>query len=216
MAPSKKRQPHSRAPRAAKRGKKSAAERRFTPEDYALIVDWADHHRTGKTGKRISWKGCAEAHFSGRDPPVTDDDVRFAWHQIGRNHQYTAAAKARRLNALEDAEAHELRRWDALRRFAELTDPNAMAQLHTCSFCERAVFPHEIHKSPKPAFSAAADKERGNEPSTYTVKQLVDYLDGAPEYTTIYQALDDPEPEADAPRRPSTSTTTSTTCRRSP
>jgi len=197
MAPPKKRQPSPRATPAAKRGKKGADERRFTPEDDALILAWAAEHTTGE---RISWKGCAEALFSGRD--VTDDHVRFAYHQIMRTRTHAAAAPARaaaaaarRLDAREDDAAHKLRRLDALRRFAESTDPKVMAQLHTCPICERAFFHHEIYKSPKAAFSAAADKERGDEPSTFTVKQFVEYLDGPPKYTTIYEALREPEPE---------------------
>ena len=46
-----------------------------------------------------------------------------------------------------------------------MTDPEVMAQLDTCAICERVIFCYEIYKSAKAAFSAAADKERGDAPS---------------------------------------------------
>ena len=201
MAPKKKRQPSSRATPAAKRGKKGADERRFSPEDDARILAWAAEHTIGK---RISWDACAAALFCGRDPPVTDEHVRERHYRIKRNERHAAdaparaaEAAARRLEARECEAARDLRRVDGQRRFADLTAPEAMAQLHVCGFCERALFRHEMHRSPHPAFDAAADEESGDAPATYTVEQVHEYLDADPSPATVAEALGEPAPEAE-------------------
>jgi len=160
----------------------------FDSDDDAAIVEYAERHKRLKG--RFRWKGCQQRLFRGR-AGITDETVRERYRRIKRNQK----AAEHRLDARESDAAHEFRRFDAHRQFAELTAPGAMAQLHTCAFCERAVFLHEIHKSPSPAFSAAADEERGDEPATFTGKQFVEYLESPPEYTTYHEALGESEPE---------------------
>ena len=78
-----------------------------------------------------------------------------------------------------------------------MTDPKAVAQLDTCAIRERAVFRHEIYKSAMAAFSAAADKESGGAPSTFTVDQLLEFLKADPTPAPVAEAPNEPEPEED-------------------
>jgi len=170
-------------------GSTSPNQEAFDSDDDAAIVDHVE--QTTQPNGRKQWKGCKRKLFGGR-AGITDETVRLRYEQIKRNERYGVTAAARRLDARESDAAHELRRLDAHLRFAELTDPKAMAQLDTCAICERAVFRYEIYKSAMAAFSAAADKERGGAPSTFTVEQLLEFLDADPSPATVAEALGEP------------------------